>query len=379
MRSTEQSTRSYRDHARQRIAFNAAPGSWRFPTGLVKLVMKTLQNLLKWMVRWTSGLPVALLISTLILAAFLATPQIGLGADTLTPIRLLTDWYPDPERGGYYCAQLKGYYRGAGLDVEIIPGSPNSGPIQRLLTGRVEFLLTTSGDTLIQAAKGLPLVAVAAIMQHDPQGILVHEGSPVRSFQDLEGRTVTASPGAVWLQYVRKHYGLTRLRESPSTQSIANFVHDTNVILQCFVTSEPFFAREAGVKTRVLMIEDEHFKPYRVLVTSRTFLEQHPEAVRGFVAATLRGWKDYLSEPTDVNRELLRLNPELNPSKMEYSWRALKEGNFVMGNPAKGEIHGAFDGHRLKAEADVLKELGLLRQDFDYRSAMDERFIPAHN
>jgi NitT/TauT family transport system substrate-binding protein len=311
-----------------------------------------------------------------VLLAWTGLAPVPVRAEALTKVRLLTDWYPDPERGGYYCAQVKGYYRAAGLDVEIIPGGPNNGPIQRLLTGRLEFLLSTSGDVLIQAAKGLPLVAVTAVMQHDPQAILVHESSPVHQLSDLEGRTVTATPGAVWLQYVRKRYGLTHLRESPSTQSIATFIHNTNEILQCFVTAEPYFAREAGIKTRTLLVEDDQFKPYRVLVTSRSFLEQHPETVRAFVTATLRGWKDYLTDPTEVNRELLRLNPELNPSKMEYSWRALKEGNFVLGSPAKGEIQGVWDQKRLKSEADILKELGLLRKDFDYRLAFDERFSP---
>jgi len=313
----------------------------------------------------------------LVLLAGTGLTPVPVRAEALTKVRLLTDWYPDPERGGYYCAQIKGYYRAAGLDVEIIPGGPNNGPIQRLLTGRLEFLLSTSGDVLVQAAKGLPLVAVTAVMQHDPQAILVHESSPVRQLADLEGRTVTATPGAVWLQYVRKRHGLTHLRESPSTQSIANFVHNTNEILQCFITAEPYFAREAGVKTRTLLIEDDRFKPYRVLVTSKSFLEQHPEAVRAFVSATLRGWKDYLTDPTETNRELLRLNPELNPSKMDYSWKALKEGNFVLGDPANGEVQGVWDGKRLKAEADILKELGLMKQDFDHRLAFDERFSPS--
>ena len=327
----------------------------------------------------STGRSLGALLSAFVFAllAWTGFTPVQVRAEALTKVRLLTDWYPDPERGGYYCAQIKGYYRAAGLDVEIIPGGPNNGPIQRLLTGRLEFLLSTSGDVLVQAAKGLPLVGVAAVMQHDPQAILVHESSPVRQLADLEGRTVTATPGAVWLQYVRKRYGLTHLRESPSTQSIATFVHNTNEILQCFVTAEPYFAREAGIKTRTLLIEDDQFKPYRVLVTSRIFVEQHPETVRAFVNATLRGWKDYLTDPTEINRELLRLNPELNPSKMEYSWKALKDGNFVLGNPAEGEIQGVWDQKRLKSEADILKELGLLKKDFDYHLAFDERFSPS--
>lgn len=318
------------------------------------------------------GQPCQYLVFCMLLVSFLRLS--GAPAVPSTRVRLLTDWYPDPERGGYYFAKLNGYYRDAGLDVEIIPGGPNTMAVQRLLTGRIEFTLGTSGDAVIQAAKGLPLVIVAATMQHDPQAILVHESSPVHRFEDLEGRTVAVTPGALWIQYVRKRYHLTHLSEKPATLSIANFVNDTNEVLQCFVTSEPFFAREAGIRTRTLPIEDDRYQPYRVLITSRPYLTEHPDVVKAFVQATLRGWKDYLSNPNGLHSELQRLNPELSPSKMEFSWKALRDGHFVLGNPIRGEVHGAFDDRRLRAESDILKELGLLNATFDYRRAFDPRF-----
>ena len=123
------------------------------------------------------------------------------------------------------------------------------------------------------------------------------------------------------------------------------------------------------MKTRILPIEDERYQPYRVMVTRRSVIEEKPGVVKGFVEASLRGWKEYLEDPGPVPAELLRLNPELSAKKMAYSWNALKEGRYVLGDPAKGDRHGAMDDRRLRAEYEILKDLKLLKTDIDYHKA----------
>ena len=81
-------------------------------------------------------------------------------------------------------------------------------------------------------ADGQPLIAVAATMQHDPQGIMVRKDSPVHSFADLNGHTVAVKPGSTWFEYLVKRYQLNDVREIPATFSVANFVADPNYIQQ---------------------------------------------------------------------------------------------------------------------------------------------------
>jgi len=117
----------------------------------------------------------------------------------LTPVRLQLDWYPQPEHGGFFTAQMLGYYRAEGLDVTILP-LPQYGSVAPLVsTGAADFGLGSSDQIIEWNSNGLPLLAVAATMQHDPQAIMVHKDSPVRDFKDLEGHTVAAQTGAVWL------------------------------------------------------------------------------------------------------------------------------------------------------------------------------------
>ena len=53
----------------------------------------------------------------------------------LTPVTLQTDWYPQPEHGGFYDAAIRGYYKDEGLDVTILPGGPYVNSDQAISVG----------------------------------------------------------------------------------------------------------------------------------------------------------------------------------------------------------------------------------------------------
>src|SRR3954469_6403608 len=103
---------------------------------------------------------------------------------------LQTDWFPQGEHGGFYQALAKGFYREAGLDVEILPGGPGAGIKLKVAKGEADFGLNRSDDLILAASRGLPVMIVMAALQHDPQALLLHEESPVKTFRDLAGRTV---------------------------------------------------------------------------------------------------------------------------------------------------------------------------------------------
>lgn len=288
-------------------------------------------------------------------------------ANGLIPVSFQTDWYPQPEHGGFYDALLKGYYREEGLNVTILPGGPMNVAEQQVSTGSAQFAMGSSDRILEADSQGEPLVAVGATMQHDPQGILLHADSPVHSFTDLDGRTIAIKPGATWFEYIVRRYNLKNAREIPATYSIANFLADPNYIQQIFVTSEPFFARKAGASVRTLLISDSGYAPYRVFFTSKSYLAQNPAVVAKFVRASIRGWRDYMHDPSAVNADLMKLNPALAPEQMQFTWQALKDGHFVDdGNPAN---IGRMDPARWTAMYNQLSGLKLIAQPMDPASA----------
>jgi len=291
----------------------------------------------------------------------------------LIPVKFQTDWYPQPEHGGFYEALLKGYYRQEGLDVTIIPGGPYLIAEQQVSTGDAQFGMGSSDRILTADSQGQSLVAVAATMQQDPQAIMVHAASPVHSFADLEGRTVAVKPGSTWFEYLVARYKLKNVRETPATYSIANFLQDPDYIQQIFVTSEPYFARKAGAQVRTLLISDTGYAPYRVFFTTRDYLTQHPDVVAKFVRASLRGWRDYIADPRAVNAELLKLNPAMSLEQMQFTCQALKDGHFIYPDDDPSRA-GDFDPARWSKMYQQLVDLGVIKHPINPSTAYTMQF-----
>ncbi|MDP9039624.1 MAG: ABC transporter substrate-binding protein [Acidobacteriota bacterium] len=311
-------------------------------------------------------------VSLFVMAAGCKRQQVATG---LVHVKLQTDWYPQPEMGGFYEAQMEGLYKARGLDVSIVPGGPFVVAEQQVASGAAQFAMGSSDLVLVDVSRGLPLVAVAATMQQDPQAVMLHAESPVRNFPDLEGHTIAAKPGSIWFQYLLKRYALKNVKEIPATYSVANFLQDPGYIQQSFVTSEPYFATKAGAKVRTLLISATGYQPYRVVFTSRNFLVQHPDTVAKFVEASLQGWHDYLEDPTEVNAELTRLNPAMSQEQMKFSVETLKAGHFIDGDSTAESHLGHFTPDRWTATYRQLLELGVISRQIDPASAYTTQFV----
>jgi len=293
----------------------------------------------------------------------------------LTPLRLQLDWYPQPEHGGFYTAQLLGYYKAEGLDVTLLPLSQYESAATMVTSGKADIGLASSDQILEWDANGLPVMAICATMQHDPQAIMVHKDSPIHDFKDLEGHTIAAQTGAVWLKFVTARYKLQNVRQIPATMSIASFLSDPEYVQQIFVTNEPFFAKQAGADVRTLMISASGYDPYRVSFTTKEFAAAHSDVVAKFVRASIRGWLKYLKDPTATNEYLLKLNPALNPQQEAFTAQALRDGGFITGGDDSGAQTGHMTAERWQTTYEQLKSLGILSGPVDPAGAYSLNFV----
>jgi NitT/TauT family transport system substrate-binding protein len=320
--------------------------------------------------------PIPKLLALLPLLALVACEKKHVTPPGMTHVILQTDWYPQPEHGGFYQAQLQGLYAAQGLDVEILPGGPGIVGGQVVGTGRAQFAMSSSDLVMVDNSNGIPEVAVAATMQQDPQAIMLHADSPIHTFADLDGHTISVRPGSIWFEYIVQRYHLTHLREIPATYSVANFVTDPDYIQQCFVTSEPFFAEHAGFPVRTLLISSTEYQPYRVYFTSPQYLAEHPDIVQKFVTASTQGWKNYLVDPTMVNAEIKRLNPAMRSDQMAFSIATLKSGHFIDGLGTPDSHLGHMTAARWLATYQQLVDLKILPHPIDPSKTYTLQFAP---
>ena len=298
------------------------------------------------------------------------------GPTGLTRVQLQLDWFPEPAHGGFYQAAERGFYAEVGLEVEILPGGPGGRPTQKVASGQVPFSMGRSDDMMLAAAEGLPVLVVAAIMQHDPQALLFHADHPAQTFADLDGLAVMAYPGSAWIPFLKKRYDI-EFDLQPMSFGLARFIADPDLIQACFVTDEPFRLEQSGVAVKTMLLADSGYDPYRVMVAHRPFADANPEIVRAFVAASIRGWQDYMEgDPAPAHARIAKENDHMTPEQMAFSHSEMKRRQFVAGRARTGPQYGQLDRSRLQVHAELLHELGVLEQRIPFSSYADLTYLP---
>ncbi|MEO6875363.1 MAG: ABC transporter substrate-binding protein [Opitutaceae bacterium] len=308
-------------------------------------------------------------------------PAAAFAADKpLTKITVQLDWVAEPEHGGFYQAQARGYFRAEGLDVTITPGGPNAFVMPLVASGRVDIGQADSTNTLLQQAEGLPIVQFAAVFQDDPSGLLVNADSSVHTFADLQGKTIIARPEWAFLKFLQKKYGL-HISIVPQNFSVAAFMGNKEAIQQGYFIAEPYHIVKAGGKMpRFLSTWDAGFRAYAVLITNTRFAREHPAELKAFVRAYIHGWRDYLEgDPTPADEALKKANPNNTDDFMMFSRKMIIDDKLVTGRGPDGgpQQIGRLDPARYTKQIEQMEDLGMLpKGKITADKVMTTKFLP---
>lgn len=242
------------------------------------------------------------------------------------PLVLALNWKPEPQFGGFYAAQARGIYAQKGLDVKIIEGGSGTPTIQMLSAGKVDYALVSADEIAIAHARGARnIVALFATYQTNPQAIMTHAERGFKTLEDVlhSDGTLLWQSGLPYAQYFKKKYAPLKVATAPYLGGIGNFQNDPKVAQQCFATSEPLAAADAGIAVKTFLVADSGYNPYTaVLATSRERLEKNPDEVKRMVAAVRAGWDDYLRDPAPTNTAMQALNKAMSAHTFAQSAQA---------------------------------------------------------
>jgi len=286
------------------------------------------------------------------------------GADTAKPteVTLLLNWFPEAEHGGFFAAEVHGYYAEEGLKVTIVPGGPGASVVARVATGAATFGVENADVLLLARSEEAAVKAVMAPIQKHPRCIMVHEESGIKSLRELRDVTLAMNAGGAFSHYLKKHVPLTGVKIVPYPGNVARFVADKRSAQQAYVFSEPFLAAKQGARPRSLLLSDIGFNPYTsCLIVSEQVLRDQRDVVRRMVRASVRGWEQYLKDPAATHKRIAELNPEMGEDVLEFGWKALK-AFIVPDDPRRGGI-GSMRSERWAELRDQLVEIGLIAKD----------------
>ncbi len=291
------------------------------------------------------------------------------------------NWVAEAEYGGFYQALATGAYARRGLAVTIRQGGPQVNHTQLLVAGRIDLGL--ADNMLLQfnlTARDIPVVAIAAFFQKAPQALLAHPDAGVRSFEDLRDKIilVATEDRLTWWQWLKHLYGLRDEQIRPYTFNPAPFLADKRVVMQAYVTAEPFvIEREAGFRPVVLMLADAGYDTYaNILQVRRDFLERHRHEVEAFVEASIEGWYDYLyGDPEPAHELIKQANPDMTDALLAYSRSKLREYGIVDSGDALTLGIGAMTDARWQSFFEKAAEWGLVPAALSLEKAYTLAFV----
>jgi NitT/TauT family transport system substrate-binding protein len=319
-------------------------------------------------------------------AAFVA---LGVGASgtqaAATHITFVTDWKAQAEHGGFYEAQALGLYAKRGLDVKIVEGGPSVNVPQLLAGGAADFGIGSNGFIPLNMLKaGAPIKAVMAIFQKDPQVLITHPRTDVRSLADMKGKPIMiadASTVAFW-PWLKAKYGFADTQIRKYTFNLAPFLVDPKAIQEGYLTSEPYTVEQEGhFKPQVFLLADNGYPGYaNMVVVPQKWIDRNPVAVQAFVDATREGWKNYLfGNPAPANTLIKKDNPDMTDGLIAQAIAKMKSYGIVVSGDATTNGIGAMTDARWKTFFDTMSSEGLYDKKLPYRNAYDLRFVTPHH
>ena len=317
-------------------------------------------------------------------AAWIAALSFAGPAWSATHITFVTDWKAQAEHGGFYQAQALGLYKARGLDVQIVEGGPSVNVPQLLAGGAADFGIGSNGFIpLNMVRQGVPIKAVMAIFQKDPQVLVTHPRGDVKSLADMKGKPIMiadASTVAFW-PWLKAKYGFDDTQIRKYTFNLAPFLVDPKAIQEGYLTSEPYtIEQQAHFKPQVFLLADNGYPGYaNMVVVPQKWIATNPKAVQAFVDATREGWKSYLfGNPAPANALIRKDNPDMSDGLIAQAIAKMKSYGIVVSGDAQTMGIGAMTDARWKTFFDTMASEGLYPKSLPYKNAYDLRFVTPH-
>lgn len=305
---------------------------------------------------WLRGAAMAAALS---LAALPAMAQ-----DKMT---VLLDWFVNPDHGPLYVAQEMGYFKDAGLTVEMIaPADPNDPP-RLVAAGRGDVAISYQPQLHLQVDAGLPVVRIGTLVATPLNSIIALKDGPVKSLKDLKGKKVGFSVGGfedALLGAMLEKHGLSlkdvTLVNVNFSLSPALFAGQVDAIVGGFRNFELNQMAIEGKPGRPFFPEEEGVPTYDELIFIAARDRANDPRLGRFLDAVERGTTYMINHPDEAWALFIKGRPDLDTELNKRAWRDSL--------PRFAHSPRALDRARYTRFANFLKERGLVKTTPDVAS-----------
>ena len=255
--------------------------------------------------------------------------------EELTPVTLMLDWVPNTNHTGIFVAEAKGYFEEVGLDVRIIqPGEVY--PEAAVVSGAADFGISFQEQVTLARADNVPIVSIAAVLQHNTSGFASLTELNINDPADFEGLRYGSfgSPFEVptlkvLMECAGGDFEKLEIVNTGYADPLALMSERKTDLGWIFYGWQAFQAEQQDIEINVVMMKDwfdcipDYYTP--IVITSEEIISSRPEIVRAVVRALSRGYEFAAENPDDAADLLIAAVPELDPELVRMSQNWLSE------------------------------------------------------
>jgi len=298
------------------------------------------------------------------------------------------DWLPSAYHAPVFVALDKGYWKDRGLEVEVQFGKGSTDTAKMVATEQAQFGWANTVVTTHAIESGMPLKTVYGTYQRNALGIMVLEGSGIKSAADMKGKKITmtgAGEEAVLFPLWLKMNGVEEstvervLIESRETRRALFLEGKVDAFWETLFSNVPILQKQTDKKIIGIMIS-EGPNPLNLLlqglITNMKTIEQEPKLVKEFVAGFKKGFQYSIKDPEDAMTILMKMVPEIQDR--EVSLGILKNSfNLLHTNSSTKLPLGVYTDKDWDATLDLMVKMGNLKEIKSHSTYYTNEFVPA--
>lgn len=250
-------------------------------------------------------------------------------------ITFVLDWTPNTNHTGVYVAKELGYFKDAGLDVDIIQ-PPEGGALSLVAAGKAEFGVSFQEEiaSAITADSPLDVVAVGAILQHNTSGIISLKKDNITSPKGMENKVYATWDAPVEKAILKRvitkdggNYDKVKMVPSTVTDVVSALQSNINAVW-VYYGWDGIATKVKGLDTNFFAFKDidpvlDFYTP--VIAASPKYLEQNGDTAKKFLAAVAKGYEYAIEKPEEAAKILVKNAPEVDPALATASQKYLAD------------------------------------------------------